>query len=386
MEPLKQFLPFSKPCLSQQAIDEVVDSLQSGWLTTGPKVKQFEQDLAAYCQAPYALALSSATAGLQLALQALDVGPGDEVITTPMTFAATLNVIEHVGASVRLVDVLPGSYNMDVSAVESAITSRTKGIMPVHFAGGPVDLDPLYALAKQYGLRIIEDAAHAIGASYKGQRIGSFGDIQVFSFHPNKNMTTGEGGCVTTSDEVVAQRIKQLRFHGFDQDAAWRRFAKGGSQHVQTVVPGYKFNMMDIQAALGLHQLPMLDDLIAKRHALVANYQSQLADVAALHLPKAPEYSHHHAWHLFAPTINCAYTNITRDTLMQRLKDYNIGTGLHYTAMHLHPYYQAAYGFKKGDFPEAERIGDHVLSLPLFPDLTQHQQQSVIDALKTILQ
>ena len=208
------FLPFSRPSISQAAIDEVVACLKSGWITTGPRVKQFEEDLKAYVGAPYVLALTSATAGLHLALVALDLKPGDEVITTPMTFAATLNTIVLAGGKPVLVDVEPRTYNMDVAKIETAVTKRTRAIMPVHFAGLPVDLDPLYAIAKKHNLRVIEDAAHAIGTEYKGKRIGSFGDIQVFSFHPNKNMTTGEGGCVVTRDEKLASDVALLRFHG----------------------------------------------------------------------------------------------------------------------------------------------------------------------------
>ncbi|WP_440994352.1 DegT/DnrJ/EryC1/StrS family aminotransferase [Cysteiniphilum litorale] len=378
------FLPFAKPSISEEAIADVVESLRSGWLTTGPKLKKFESMLQEYHNAPHALCLNSATAGLHLALLALDLKPEDEVITTPMTFAATLNVIEIVGAKVKLVDVERDTYNIDVTKIEAAITPNTKVIMPVHFAGLPVDLDPIYALAKKYNLTVIEDAAHSIGAEYKGKKLGTFGDMQVFSFHPNKNMTTGEGGCVVTRDDAIAKHISLTRFHGMDREA-WNRFGKEGSAHYQIVYPGFKYNMMDLQAALGIHQLPALDGFIAKRTQLAKRYYEKLANFDALILPKPPQFEHKHAWHLFAPTLNTQVVKITRDELMTQLKQHNIGCGVHYEAAHLYPYYANKYGFKKGDFPNAEEIGANVISLPLFPDMTFAEQDDVLDALNKIL-
>lgn len=374
------FLPFSRPALSRAAIDEVVACLESGWITTGPRVKRFEQDLAAYLGAPHALALSSATAGLHLALLALDLQPGDEVITTPLTFAATLNTIVLAGGRPVLVDVDARTFNIDVAQLADAITPRTRAIMPVHFAGLPVDLDPLYALAGQHDLRVIEDAAHAIGTEYKGRRIGSFGDTQVFSFHPNKNMTTGEGGCVTTRDTALAERVALLRFHGMDREA-WNRFGKTGNQHYEIILPGLKYNMMDMQAALGIHQLAELDGFIKRRTELALRYQERLAGWPQLQLPAAPGYSHRHAWHLYSPLINAQASGMDRDAFMSGLKERNIGTGLHYRAVHLYPYYREHYGFKPGDFPNAEHIGECIVSLPLFPGLSDADQDRVIAAM-----
>jgi len=374
------FLPFSRPSISRAAIEEVVACLESGWITTGPRVKKFEQALADYLGGPTVLALSSATAGLHLALLALALKPGDEVITTPMTFAATLNTIVLAGGRPVLVDVEPGTYNMDVTRLAGAITPRTRAIVPVHFAGLPVDLDPLYALAEQHGLRVIEDAAHAIGTEYKGRRVGSFGDTQVFSFHPNKNMTTGEGGAVATRDNALADQIALLRFHGMDREA-WQRFGKTGSQHYEIVAPGFKYNMMDIQAALGLHQLPALDGFIARRTALVARYRQRLADWPQWTLPQAPGYTYRHAWHLFAPLINPQVAGMSRDDFMEGMKQRNIGTGLHYRAVHLYPYYREHYGFKPGDFPVAESVGERIVSLPLFPAMTDAEQDRVLTAM-----
>lgn len=376
----EEFLPFSRPTISQEAIDEVVACLKSGWITTGPRVKQFEDDLKAYLNAPQVLTLASATAGLHLVLTALKLKPGDEVITTPMTFAATLNTIVLAGGKPVLVDVEPGTYNMDVARIEKAITKRTRAIMPVHFGGLPVDLDPLYALAKKHDLRVIEDAAHAIGTEYKGRRIGSFGDIQVFSFHPNKNMTTGEGGCVATRDEQLAGDVALLRFHGMDREA-WNRFGKKGSQHYEIIAPGYKYNMMDIQAALGLHQLRQLDGFIKRRTELALRYHQLLAGWPQWTLTSSPAYPHLHAWHLYTPLINPEAAGMDRDAFMQGMKERNIGTGLHYRAVHLYPYYREQFGFKPGDFPNAETISDRIVSLPLFPLMTDADQDRVITAM-----
>ena len=378
------FLPFCRPSLSPEAIAEVVSCLESGWITTGPRVQQFESDLRDYLHAPHALSINSATAGLYVALKAIGLNPGDEVITTSMTFAATLNTIVLAGGRPVLVDVEPSTYNMNVSRVEATLTPQTKAIIPVHFAGMPVDLAPLYDIASRHGLRVIEDAAHAIGASYDNKKIGSFGDIQVFSFHPNKNMTTGEGGCITLRDETLVASLERQRFHGMDR-TAWNRFSKGGSQHYEIEEPAHKFNMMDIQAALGIHQLQALDSFIQQRHKWVQRYYEALSSWPELTLPERhTRYAYTHAWHLFAPLVNADATNITRDELMHQLKEHNIGTGLHYRPPHLYPYYRQTYGFKDGDFPHAEHIGRTVLSLPLFPDMTETDFDRVIVALKKI--
>lgn len=373
------FLPFAKPDISQAAIDEVVACLTSGWITTGPRTQQFEQDLAHYLQAPHALCLNSGTAGLHLALLCLDLQPGDEVITTPFTFVATLNTILHAGGKPVLVDIDPLSYNIDIQKMASAITPRTRAIVPVHFAGLPVDCDPLYALAEKYNLTIIEDCAHAIGAHYKDKPLGSFGHLQVFSFHPNKNMTTGEGGVVTCRNPQWADRISTLRFHGISKPA-FDRFTKKGSPHYAVTAAGFKYNMLDLQAALGLHQLKSLEHFIERRTYLAQRYQQAFADWPQFQLQHTPAFSHRHAWHLFAPLINPESAGIDRDSFMEKMKEENIGTGLHYAAIHLHPYYRNTYGFKPGDFPLAEDIASRIVSLPLFPSMTEQEQDRVIAA------
>ncbi len=378
------FLPFARPTISEEAIAEVADCLRSGWITTGPRTAAFEMDMKTYFDAPHALAFSSATAGLYVALKAIGLQPGDEVITTAMTFAATLNVIVLAGGIPIMVDVDPRNYNICVEDIESKITPRTKAIMPVHFAGFPVDLDPIYALAKQHNLRVIEDSAHAIGNHYKGRKLGSFGDIQVFSFHPNKNMTTGEGGGLVTRDDDVANAAERQRFHGMDR-MAWNRFSKAGSQHYEIVEPAHKFNMMDIQSALGLHQLRAVDGFNEKRTQLAGQYFEALKDFEPLLLPQFPtKYDFTHAWHLFSPRVNEKVTSLSRDEVMQALKEENIGTGLHYRAPHLYPYYRKTFGYKPGDCPKAEAVGESIFSLPLFPTLTQNEFDRVICALKKV--
>lgn len=379
----EQFLPFAKPSISRDAINEVIACLESGWITTGPRVKQFEEALKHYLQAPHVLALSSATAGLHLALASLNLEPNDEVITTALTFIGTFNTIVLAGAKPVLVDIDPTTYNIDVNRIEAAITKNTRAIMPVHFAGLPVDLDPLYTLAAKYRLRVIEDAAQAVGARYKGKILGSFGDTQIFSFHPNKNITTGEGGCVTTRDETLAKKISVLRFHGIDRDA-FDRFSKKGSQHYDVIAPGYKYNMMDIQAALGLHQLPQLDSFNQQRKKLVARYKTILQDWPQWTLPCTPNYEHLHSWHLFTPLLNIKAAGMDRDAFMQQMKDFNIGSGLHYDPPYLYTYYRERFGFKPGDFPHADDVCARIISLPLFPDMTEQDQDRVINIMKKI--
>lgn len=377
------FLPFSKPSISPEAIAEVTACLESGWITTGPRTQQFERMLCEYLGAPSAQCCSSATAGLLMALLALDLEPGDEIITVPMTFVATLNCIVLAGGKPVLVDVNRHTRNINIDQLEASITPRTRAILPVHFAGLPVDMDPLYAIAEKHGLRVIEDCAHAIGTEYKGRKLGSFGDTQVFSFHPNKNMTTGEGGCVVTRDESMRHRINLLRFHGIDREA-WARFSKQGSPQYDIALPGYKFNFMDLQAALGIHQLPALDGFIKRRTELVERYYHLLEGWEELFLPQSADYAHRHAWHLFAPLVNIDLVGFSRDDFMSRMKEHNIGTGLHYQAIHLSSYYQQKWGFRRGMFPEAEFISDRIVSLPLFPTMTEADQDRVVAAMKKV--
>jgi dTDP-4-amino-4,6-dideoxygalactose transaminase len=380
------FLPFSRPSLSAEAIQEVVDCLESGWLTTGPRTKKFEEMLAAYLHAPFALALTSGTAGLHLAMLGLHLQPGDEVIVPAMTFVATLNTIVQAGGKPVVVDVDMDTYNISTQKAAQAVTSKTRAIMPVHLAGLSAELEPIYRLAEKHQLRVIEDAAQAIGTKYQGKLLGSFGDTQIFSFYPNKNITTGEGGCITTRDEKLSQFVRTMRFHGIDRDA-FNRFSKEGSQHYDVLAPGFKYNMLDIQAALGIHQLPELDTFNAKRKLLAQRYHDSLSDFPEFTLPPSPETSEGHSWHLYAPLLNPEKANMTRDVFIERMKhEHNIGIGLHYdTPPHLYSFYRKTYGYKKGDFPHAESIGNRVMSLPLFPRMTNEDHDRVILAIKTVL-
>lgn len=377
------FLPFSRPTIGEEEIAELLDSINSGWITTGPKVERFTTQFAEYVGGRYASALSSATAGLHLALLGHGIGPGDEVITTPMTFAATLNLIVLVGATPVLADIDRGTLQIRVEEIERRITPRTRAIIPVHYVGQPVDLDPILDLARAHGLVVIEDAAHSLGAEYKGRMIGSFPTTSVFSFHPNKNITTGEGGMLVTDDEAVFERVSLLKFHGMDRNA-WKRFDRTGSPRYDITMPGYKYNMMDIQAALGMHQLPKLDGFIQARTQLALAYQEAFRGLDALILPEVVPYPARHTWHLYTPLVNIDALTIDRDTFMRELKARNIGAGLHYTAAHEFSYYRDHYGWRPDDFPEAHFVSERIVSLPLYPLLTDRDQADVIEAVRDI--
>jgi dTDP-4-amino-4,6-dideoxygalactose transaminase len=379
-----EFLPFSTPTIEDGEINEVVDSLRSGWITTGPKVKRFEELFRTYVGAPYAVPLSSATAGLHLTLLALKIREGDEIITTPMTFASTVSMIVLCGGRPVLSDIEPGTLNLDIRKVREQITPRTKAIIPVHFAGQSCDMDPLLELAREFGLTIIEDAAHAAGTEYKGHRIGSLDTISIFSFHPNKNITTGEGGMVCTPEEALAEEISLLKFHGMNREA-WKRFSAQGNPGYDIMLPGFKYNMMDIQAAIGLHQLPKLDGFIARRTEIAEFYNRAFADVAELAAPVCAPYPQRHAWHLYTPLIRVEKLSIDRDGFMAELKELNIGSGLHYKAIHHHAWYREHLPVPAGSLPNADYASDRILSLPLFPKMTMEDARDVVEAVKTVI-
>ncbi len=380
----KRLLKFSVPVIDQNAIDEVVDCLKSGWLVSGPRVLKFEKNLAKFFQARYVLALNSATNGLFLTLKALGIQAGDEIITTPMTFIATLNVIAQIGARPVLVDIDLNTRNIDVHQIEAAITSRTKAILPVHFAGIPVDLKPLYEIAQRYRLRVIEDAAHAIGSEYRNQKIGSFGDTQVFSFHANKIITTGEGGAVLTRDEQLADQIKTLRYHGIDYNSPYCDESNRYFPHYDVTVPGYKCTMMDLQAAIGIHQLTRLTEFIQKRAQLVQRYQQLLADCPGLMLPEIPKYPCKIAWYLYAPLVT-EKAKVSRDHFIYLMRQQQIDLKCHYRAAHLYRFYQRQFRYQPGQFPVAERVSQTIVSLPLFSTMTEADQDRVVETIKKIL-
>ncbi len=378
------FLPFSAPTIDDAEINEVVDSLKSGWITTGPKVKRFEDAFKAYVGAPYAVPLSSATAGLHLTLLALDIKEGDEIITTPMTFASTVSMIVLCGGTPVLADIEPGTLNIDVNEVAKKITPRTRAVIPVHFAGQACDMDPLFDLARTHGLTIIEDAAHAVGTEYKGRRIGSLDTISIFSFHPNKNITTGEGGMVCTPDEGLAEEISLLKFHGMSREA-WKRFAASGTPNYDIVLPGFKYNMMDIQAAIGIHQLPKLDAFIDRRCAIADYYNREFAGIAELALPAYAPYAQRHAWHLYTPLVRIEMLDLDRDGFMAELKGHNIGSGLHYKAVHHHAWYRENLPQPAGSLPHADYASERILSLPLFPRMTAADARDVVETIRNVI-
>jgi len=378
------FLPFSRPDIGQDEINAVVDVLSSGWITSGPKVQAFEQAFAEYVGSPYALSLSSCTAGLHLAMNLLDLKPGDEVITTSLTWPATVNMIHLCGGKPVFVDVERNTINLDVSRVEEAITERTRAIVPVHFAGQACDLDGLRDICKRRGIAIIEDAAHAVGSEYKGKRIGSSDNIAIFSFHPIKNMTTGEGGMITTHDKDTYEKLRLLRFHGVDKDA-WRRYGKAEKEGYELLIPGWKYNMTDMQAAIGLVQLKRLDEMTERREKLVALYDSLLSDVHELTLPADVPYSIRHACHLYTVIVDKDKAGITRDEFMQEMKKLNIGTGLHFLAVHQLSFYKKHYPLPDGSLPETEYISERIVSLPLYSLMKETDVQEVVFAIQDIL-
>lgn len=384
-EPVRKvFLPFSRPTLEDDEIAEVVDSLRSGWITTGPKVGRFEDLFRERLGVPHAVAVSSATAGLHILMHALGVGPGDEVVVPALTWPATANAVELLGARTVFADVDRDTLQIDPADVSRRLSARTKAVIPVHFAGAPADLDALRSLLAGTGIPIVEDAAHAAGTFYKGQEIGSDSYAAVFSFHPIKNITTGEGGMIVCRDDELARRLRLLRFHGVSKDA-WKRFQGGSGPRYDILEPGYKYNMLDLQAALGLHQMPKLDRFNAQRTRLAARYDELLAGLSGLTPIGRVPYPSTHAWHLYIVRIDPGALSITRDQLLEELADENIGVGLHFLAVHLLEHYRVRHGYKPGDLPEAEAAGEEVFSLPLYPLLSEDDQRDVVEALSRVL-
>lgn len=384
IRPKEKFLIFGSPIIEEEEIQEVVHSLKTCWLGTGPKVAKFEEDFKKYKKASYAVAVNSCTAALHLSLIAADIGPGDEVITTPLTFCATVNAIIHAGATPVLVDVEPDTFNINPELIEQKITPNTKAILPVHFAGRPCEMDAIMQIAQRYGLKVIEDCAHAIEATYKGKACGTFGDFGCFSFYVTKNIITGEGGMVITEKEQLAQRIKILALHGMSADA-WRRFSDEGYKHYLVVEAGFKYNMMDLQAAIGIHQLKRIETYWQKRKAVWENYLEALQDLP-LGLPAPfPAYVKP-SYHLFTVLVDENKTRVSRDNFLELLNFHNIGAGVHYLCLAEHPYYQQRFGWKPEDYPIATKIGRQTISLPLSAKLTEKDQEDVILAVKTILE
>ncbi|MFA4926186.1 MAG: DegT/DnrJ/EryC1/StrS aminotransferase family protein [Candidatus Aminicenantales bacterium] len=379
----RKFLPFSPPFISNEEIKEVTDTLKSDWITTGPKVKRLEEDFLHFLGSSSALALNSCTGALHTALATLGVGREEEVITTTMTFASTVNVIEHVGARPVLVDVEADTLNINPEGVAAAITTKTKAIMPVHYAGHPADLDPIYDLARRHNLFVIEDAAHAFPAEYKGHKIGSGKNPVAFSFYATKNITTAEGGMLT-GEEAFIERARIISLHGMSHDA-WKRYDKGGSWYYEVIYPGFKYNMTDIQASIGLAQLKKVNSFQKRRREIVTAYNEAFKGQVALETPVVrPEVAH--AWHLYVLRLNSNVLTIGRDQFIEELKIRNIGTSVHFIPIHLHPYYRDKYGYKPEDFPIAYSNYLRLLSLPLYPRMTDQDVTDVIEAVLDIIE
>lgn len=379
------FLPFATPDIGEEEIAEVVDSLRSGWITTGPKTRRFEQEFAAYLGSDLsAIAVNSATAGLHLALEALGIGPGDEVLVPTHTFTATAEVVRYLGGDPVLVDIDPNTHCIDVEAASAAITPRTRAIMPVHYAGLSCDMDAVFDLARRHSLRVIEDAAHAFPTTYKRRLIGALpSDATVFSFYATKTIATGEGGMLVTRNEALAKRASTMRLHGIDRDAFDRYTAKKPGWYYEVVAPGFKYNMTDLAAGLGLHQLRKAQRFLERRSAIAARYRSELADVPLTHPPE-PLEGDQHAWHLYVVQLG-QNAKRTRDELIEGLYAHGIGCSVHYVPLHLQPYWRDRYSLLPSQFPHSQRLFETCVSLPIYTRMSDQDQSRVIDAIRELL-
>ncbi len=376
------YIIFGSPVISSTEIDAVVRTMETCWIGTGPRVQEFQAKMAEYTGAAHALAVGSCTAALHLSMVVSGVGPGDEVVTTAMTFCATANSIVHTGATPVFVDCQRDTMNIDPAAIEAAITPRTKAIVPVHFAGRPCDMDAISAIAKKHGLLVIEDAAHAIETTYKGKKIGAISDLTCFSFYVTKNITTGEGGMVTTNNPDLAKKIQTYGLHGMSADA-WSRFSDKGYKHYAVVFPGFKYNLTDLAASIGIVQMRSIDAWLRRRNEIWAQYDEAFADLP-VDLPAPQEADTVHARHLYTLMIRDD-AKVTRDEFMGQMHQRKVGTGVHYRALHVHPYYAERFGYTPEQFPNAYWIGEHTVSIPLTQKLTDREVERVIAAVRGIL-
>jgi dTDP-4-amino-4,6-dideoxygalactose transaminase len=379
----KAFLPFHRPWFGEAELAQVAEALESGWLTRGPKTAEFEEAFRRYIGAESAVGVNSATSGLHLALVCLGVGTGDEVITTPITYCATPNEIEHAGATPVFVDVDPQTYLIDPARIEAAVTERTKAIMPVHIYGQSADMDAIRTIAKKYGLKIVEDAAHAIETTWRDEKIGTIGDFTVFSFYPTKNISTGEGGMMTTMDAELGAYAARMSMHGNSKDA-WKRYGSSGFAHYSLLERGYKYHMFDLIAALGLAQLPKLETWWERRRELRAFYDREFAGVESMRvLPDVMPGRNAH--HLYVVELNEERAGCTRDEFMDYLQANNVGVGIHYYGMHLQPYYANRYGLRPQDFPNATKASERMLTLPLYPRMSDDDAEAVVSVVRSKL-
>ncbi len=378
-----EFLVFGSPLIEQSEIDEVVASLKSGWLGTGPKTHQFEEMFKKYKGSGFAMALNSCTAALHLSMLAIGIKRGDEVIVPTMTFAATANAVIHAGGKPIFADCEKDTMNIDPLDIKRKITPKTKAIIPVHFAGRACNMDAIMDIAKRHGLNVVEDCAHAIETEYHGNKAGTIGDIGCFSFYVTKNVVTGEGGMAITNNEDYADHIKILGLHGMSKDA-WKRFSDSGYKHYQVMYAGFKYNMMDIQAAIGIHQLPRVEKYWQRRQQIWNRY-NEAFEAIPVFTPAPVESDTRHAYHLYTLLLDVAKLKMNRDEFLDAMTKQNIGVGVHYIALHLHPYYQKAFGYKRGDFPNAEWISDRTVSLPISAKLSDGDVEDVITAIYDVL-
>jgi dTDP-4-amino-4,6-dideoxygalactose transaminase len=377
-----EFLPFSLPDIDEAEISSVEQILRSGWLTTGPKVKEFERQFAEFIGARHAIAVNSCTAALHLALDAIGIKEGDEVIVPTLTFAATAEVVFYLNARPVLVDCCPRTLNMDPARIEKAITPRTRAIIPVHFGGQPCQMETIRDIAQRHNLAIIEDAAHALPARYQGQMVGTIGDITCFSFYATKTITTGEGGMITTDNDEYAERMRIMSLHGISKDA-WKRYTAEGSWRYDILFPGYKYNLTDIAAALGVEQLKKCTRFYESRKRMASEFDEAFADIASLTTPFV-DSTVQHAWHLYVVQLNLERLTIGRDRFIEELKRANIGTSVHFIPLHLHPFYRDTLRYDVREFPCATEAFERIVSLPLYTKMTRQDQQDVIDAVRTV--
>ena len=378
----KEMLEYFQASLGNEEIDSLVETIQSGWLTYGPKSREFENNFAKYVGSKYAIAVNSCTAGLHLSLLAVGVKQGDEVITTPYTFAATSEVILQIGAKPVFVDI-NDTLNIDASKIEDAINENTKAILPVHFAGQPCDMDAITKLSKKYNLDVVEDAAHAAGSAYKGKNIGTISKCTAFSFYANKNMTTGEGGIVTTNDPKIAEKIRILSLHGISKDA-WKRFSSKGNWYYEILEAGYKYNFTDIQASIGIHQLQKLEVFNERRRELSTKYLELFSNNDLIKLPNIIE-DVVHTWHLFPIFINFKHLSVDRVNFMELLEKEGIKTSVHYIPLHLHPYYKNRYGYESQDFPKSFDFYSNEISLPIYPKMKDSDLKDVVNSVNKLI-
>lgn len=378
-----ELLPFHQASIGEEEVKEIIQTLNSGWLTTGQKTRLFEKTFADYIGCKHAIGLNSCTAGLHLSLVVSGVSSGDEVITSPITFPATTNVIVHQNAKPVFVDVEPETLNINCSEIESKINNKTKAILPVHFAGHPCDMDAIISLAQKHNLTVIEDAAHALESKYHGNKIGAIGNFTAFSFYATKNITTGEGGMLTTNDDNYADKLRILSLHGISKNA-WKRYGKEGFQHWELLMPGYKYNMFDMQASLGIHQIKKVESFLNRRVQIVKKYNDAFEKTEEIQLLK-PESNIKHAHHLYVIVIKTENLKVSRDKVLNEIQKRGIGVAVHFRSLHLQPFFKQHFNYKKGMFPQAEYLSDRVISLPLYPKMTDEDVSRVIETVLGVL-